>query len=151
VGFPELLNALRQPVEVLAKLRGIPDLVLVGGFLREAYYGRQTRDVDLAAPHPLEPILDELARVTGHQPFELNQRFSSYRVDTGDLLIDISPLHRDGVAADLARRDYTVNTLAVPIACLGGGIEEGDIASYPGSRADLEERWLRMVARSNLQ
>jgi len=150
VGLEQLVAALRNPPEVLARLRDIPDLFLVGGYLRDTYWGRPTRDIDLAAPAPLEALLGLIEAKLGVRPFTLNHRFASYRVVVDDYLIDISPLHAGGLMADLGRRDYSINTFAVLVSRLGADLGEEEILVHPDGLLDMDERRLRMVARDNL-
>ena len=155
----DLIAALRHPPEVLLRLRKVQGLYLVGGYLREAWLGRCAeraaetfinRDIDLTAAQPLKETLDAIGRVIGSAPFQLGERFASHRVMAGDFRIDISPRHLDGLAADLQRRDYTVNTLAVPLERLGERLSEADITAHPAAFDDLESRTLRMVSRENI-
>jgi len=145
-----MLAELRRPPRVLAALAGIPGLYLVGGYLRELYRGGQSQDIDLVAPQPLAPVLAAIAETLGVQPFEMNQRFQTYRFEHGGLHIDLTPLHEDGLAADLARRDYTVNTLAVPLARLGAQLSADDVQAHALAFVDLEQGVLRMLSAENL-
>jgi poly(A) polymerase len=150
VPLDSLLAALRQPPPVLAALSAQPGAYLVGGFLRDAYWGQASRDLDLAAAPPLEPLLDAVARACGSAPFRLNARFQSYRAECGGYAIDITPLHADSIAADLLLRDYTINALAVPLTALGAGARADALLAHPQALADLDARRLRMAARANL-
>ncbi len=145
-----LLAALRQPPPVLAALRGQPQAYLVGGYLRDAYWGKTSRDLDLAAPPPLEPLLAAVEQACGKAPFKLNARFQSYRTDGGEYTIDITPLHAENIEADLLRRDYTINALAAPLSALGEGAAAEHVLAHPLALADLAARRLRMTARGNL-
>jgi poly(A) polymerase len=145
-----LLAALRQPPPVLAALSAQPGAYLVGGFLRDAYWGQASRDLDLAASPPLESLLEAVTRACGSAPFRLNARFQSYRAECGEYAIDITPLHADSIEADLLQRDYTINALAVPLSALGEGVSARQVLAHPQALADLDARRLRMVARANL-
>jgi len=148
------MSALRHPPEVLLRLRNIPGLWLVGGWLRDAWWGRPTRDIDLAAEGPLALALDAIETRLGKRPFLLNERFASHRLVLDDYEIDISPLHPDGITADLARRDFTVNALALPVSSLGDRAIPDMLSSVKlGARDCLEDiaaRRLRMIDRANL-
>ena len=145
------LNAvLRNPPEVLKRLAGVDGLYLVGGYLRDACWGLPTRDIDLTAAAPLEPVVAELDRRLGGAAFELNNRFNSYRLVLDDYELDLSPLHPDGLAADLARRDYTINALVYPVAALGPRAEASSLLADHRTLADLDARILRMVSVENL-
>lgn len=135
---------------MLARLRDVPDLFLVGGYLRDTYWGLATKDIDLAAPAPLDALLGLIEASLEVRPFTLNNRFASYRVVAAEYVIDISPLHEKGLMADLQRRDYTVNALAVPLARLREDLREAEIIAHPQGLQDLDERCLRMVGHGNL-
>jgi putative nucleotidyltransferase with HDIG domain len=136
---------------LLSRLRGVAGLYLVGGYLRQAWWGREAHDIDLAAGGDFDAALAQIERLSGARAFRVNERFASYRLACDGWLVDVSPLHEDGLAADLYRRDYTVNTLAAPLARLGPELAGAEIQAHPLAFEDLESRTLRMVARENLE
>jgi putative nucleotidyltransferase with HDIG domain len=150
VSLEELVGRLRAPPELLCRVSDVPGLMLVGGVLRDWFWGEDTCDVDLAASAPMNEVLSLLEERLQAKPFGLGQRFSTYRLNVGKYCIDVSPLHEEGLAADLARRDYTVNALAVSAGVLGGEAGQEDIAFHGQALADLESRTLRMMGRINL-
>jgi len=150
VSLADLLSTLRNPPPLLMQLRDVAGLYLVGGFLREAWFGRESRDIDLAVEGELAPALRALEAAMGSKAFELGQRFSSYRVTDGGFSVDVSPIHPGGLAADLARRDYTVNTLAVALSRIGPGVSAADVQGHNAAFADLDAGVLRMVSKENL-
>jgi len=145
-----LLGALATPPEILRLLARIPGLYVVGGFLRDAWWGSATKDIDLAAAGPLEPVLEQVQAVLGASSFELNKRFASHRLCHSGWEVDITPLHDDGLSADIDRRDYTINALAVPVHKLGAGVSPEDITCHGRTFDDLAGRRLRMVSPGNL-
>lgn len=148
----QLLWALRNPPEVLRRLRDVPGLWLVGGWLRDAWWGLASRDIDLAAEGPLAEALDAIEERLGRRPFQLNERFASHRLILDDYQLDISPLHPDGINADLGRRDFTVNAWAVSLAAIGDrAAEEAAAAVRSLAGDDIGPRALRMVSRTNLE
>jgi poly(A) polymerase len=72
--------------------------------------------------------------------FRLSEAFGAWRaIDRGRRFVcDVSPLQGATIEADLARRDFTVNAMALP---LGGG----DLLDPHGGRRDLDARVLRVV------
>jgi len=142
---------LQNPPDVLRRLQHIPQLWLVGGWLRDAWWGTPTRDIDLAAEGPLGEALAAIEARLGKRPFQLNERFASHRLALDDYQIDISPLHPDGIQADLARRDYTINAWAVPLKVVGAPrADEIAPAVISLAGADIDSRTLRMISRANL-
>lgn len=151
MSFDGLLAALREPPALLARLRDVPGLYLVGGFLRQAWWGQEAHDIDLAAGGDFTAALEAVERLSGVRANRINERFASYRLAIDGWLVDVSPLHEEGLAEDLYRRDYTVNTLAVPLARLGPALAGADVQAHPLAFEDLESRILRMVGRENLE
>lgn len=89
---------------------------LVGGCLRDALLGEPIRDVDVAITvDPLsvaEPLAQRLGLAVarlGHGTIRLSMR------DTPATYLDLTPLQGGSIAADLARRDFTVNAMALPL------------------------------------
>ncbi|MDQ3024690.1 MAG: hypothetical protein M3R04_09985, partial [bacterium] len=146
----ELLRALVDPPVVLRELARVPGLRLVGGWLRQAYYGRASTDLDLTCEQPLAEAVDAVAQISGAEPFALNERYPTRRLLAGEYTLDISQLTGSSVEADIARRDYTCNTLMLRLDLLGGEVSECDFEGHLLAFTDLESRTLRMVSAGNL-
>ena len=120
--------------ERLAALPGIERLrgaargtaaYLVGGAVRDLLLGRDRADIDVA----VEGEVAELARRLGGE-VRAHERFDTAAVRVGGLEVDLAAtrsetyahpgalpdVHPASLAADLARRDFTVNAMAVPLA-----------------------------------
>lgn len=150
MGADHLLTRLREPSELLLRLAGLSGAYIVGGWLRDAWWGNTSTDIDLAAPEPLSPVLDIIEQVLGTRPFELSSRFASHRLVAEGYTIDIMPLAEGGIQTDMMRRDYTINAIAVPLAKLGQNCTIADISAHSKTLVDLDARCLRMVSRENL-
>lgn len=122
------------------------DAWLVGGAVRDRLLGRETDDVDLAVAGDAKAAAKRLARAADAIPFALSEAFGAWRVTARDRSwqADLMPLEGGSVEADLARRDFTVNAMAEPLA-------GGDLVDPFGGRADLEARRLRMVSDHALE
>lgn len=122
---------------------------LVGGAVRDALLGRPLGDVDVAVDAELEPILMRLGvEARSHE------RFATASLELDGRGVDLARTRRERypfpgslpqvspapIRADLARRDFTVNALALPLA---GELELID--PYDG-RADLDSGLLRAIA-----
>jgi Poly A polymerase head domain len=116
------------------------DAWVVGGAVRDELLGRPLVDVDIACREP-EAAARRFARSVGGAPFPLSERHGAWRVAFPDgRTIDFTPL-RDGIEADLATRDFTINAVARPLA-------GGEPVDPFGGAADLERRVLRAVRPS---
>jgi tRNA nucleotidyltransferase (CCA-adding enzyme) len=120
--------------ERLAALPGIERLreaatgiaaYLVGGAVRDLMLGRERTDIDVA----VEGEVAELARRLGGE-VRAHERFDTATVRVEGLEVDLAATRSEtyahpgalpevrpaSLAADLARRDFTVNAMAVPLA-----------------------------------
>jgi poly(A) polymerase len=113
---------------------------IVGGTVRDALLGRTIRDVDLAVAGEPASAARAVARALGGPVFPLSEAFGAWRAIDGErrFVCDVSPLQGASIEADLARRDFTVNAMAVPL-------EGGEVLDPYGGAADLEARVLRVV------
>jgi putative nucleotidyltransferase with HDIG domain len=116
---------------------------LVGGAVRDRLLGRETKDLDVIVEGDPGEAARAVRRRTGGAAFPLSETFGGWRVVAGEHEIDLLPLHPEGLAADLAARDFTVNAMAEP---LGGG----EIVDPHGGARDLQARVLRMVSGRSL-
>jgi hypothetical protein len=91
------------------------DAWVVGGAVRDEALCRPLVDVDIACRDPKAAARAFAAR-SGGAPFELSERHGAWRVAFRDgRTVDFTPL-RDGIRADLATRDFTINAIAAPLA-----------------------------------
>ena len=141
--IPELLAA-APAVRACQKALGAAEGVwIAGGAIRDAALGRKVKDLDLAVAGDERRAAREIGRVAGGPVFTLSEEFASWRALAADGAwhVDVTRLRGDGIEADLALRDFTVNAIAVPLA---------DPAAQPvdphDGLADLEERVLRAVS-----
>jgi tRNA nucleotidyltransferase/poly(A) polymerase len=111
---------------------------LVGGAVRDELLGRPVLDVDVACREPAQ-VARRFARGQGGAPFPLSERHGAWRVVLeGDRTVDFTPLP-DGIDADLATRDFTLNAMARP---LGGS----EVVDPYGGRDDIAARTIRAVS-----
>jgi len=111
---------------------------VVGGAVRDELLGRPVLDLDVACGEP-EAAARAYAAEAGGALFPLSERHGAWRVAFRDgRTVDFTPL-RDGLEADLASRDFTVNAIARP---LGSRELVDPLRGWP----DLERRTLRAVA-----
>ncbi len=139
---PGALAALVAPLAPIAP-RGA---WAVGGGVRDALLGRPFADLDVAVEGDAAAAAATLARASGATRFRLSRAFGAWRVQGGGIpgAIDLTPLQGGSLDADLARRDLTVNALAVPAA------GEAALIDPHGGHADLRAGLLRTVAPTAL-
>jgi len=113
---------------------------LVGGSLRDALLGRPVADIDLAVDGDAAGVARAVARAAGGPAFPLSEAFGAWRALDGARrwVCDVSPLQGPDIEADLGRRDFSVNAMAMPLA--GGALLDPH-----GGRRDLEARTLRVL------
>ncbi|PYE54851.1 HD domain-containing protein [Deinococcus yavapaiensis] len=114
--------------------------LLVGGAARDVLRRVKPKDFDWLARDP-EAAAREVAARLGGSAFEIDEERGYWRAVGRGEQHDFVPLPH-AVEADLARRDFTVNALAMR--------EDGQVIDPLGGRADLKRRTLRMVSEANL-
>lgn len=126
---------------VRAAVGPVPDLVLVGGAVRDALLGRSEADLDLAVPRGALSLADRIARRLNAAAVVLDADRGAARVAAPGVQLDLNDFRAPTLAGDLAERDYTVNALAVPLEALLTG--RAPIVDPSGGVADLRARRLR--------
>lgn len=120
---------------------------IVGGAVRDLLLGLdRVLDLDLAVPGDPAPVAAAVARALGAPRFPLSDRFGGYRVTAAaGVQVDVMPLHPGGLAADLTRRDTTINALALPLAAAGNwpAIDRADVIDQGDGLRDLNAGVLR--------
>ncbi|MFA4966422.1 MAG: DHHA1 domain-containing protein, partial [Thermoleophilia bacterium] len=150
---------LRQVQAVAAGVRGV---YLVGGAVRDLLLGQPGFDVDIAVEGDGIAFATELAaRLKGHM--RPHEKFGTAAVvahdaDGSRLRVDVASTRSEsyeypaalpkvehaGIRSDLARRDFTINAMAVSLK----PETFGNLLDYFGGMADLEAR--RIVVLHNL-
>jgi tRNA nucleotidyltransferase (CCA-adding enzyme) len=130
------------------------DVALVGGAVRDLLLGRAPRELDVVVAHDAATFARELALVLGANT-TLHGRFGTAAVEWEAGRIDVAerraesypapgalPEVRPGsMAEDLARRDFTVNAIAVPL----GGPRRGALETAENALEDLAAGRLRVL------
>ncbi|MDQ5866548.1 MAG: CCA tRNA nucleotidyltransferase [Chloroflexota bacterium] len=158
--LPQGVRAPLQRVRVLAEERGW-SVYLVGGFVRDALLGTPQKDIDLTVVGDGVALAQLLASELGTQA-EVADRFGTATVPLGGGLdLDFVTARRESYPSpgtlpvvesgtledDLARRDFTINALAVPLE--GEGF--GQLVDRHGGAADLAARLLRVLHPRSFQ
>ena len=112
---------------------------VVGGAIRDLLLGRDPADVDVASNDPLTA-----ARALRHKIIRLGkeEHLNAYRVVLGEHVYDFAELLDHDIDADLARRDFTINAMALDLG-------RDALLDPHGGRRDLDARVVRMVNAEN--
>src|SRR4051795_6015673 len=137
---------------VLAALAGEPGVHVVGGAVRDALRGQVPRELDLVVEGDAVSVARRAAeRVDGQ--ITVHDRFGTATVRIGDFAFDLAGARRETyerpgalptvelgatIEEDLARRDFSVNALALRLS-------DGKLTSWPGAREDLDAGVLRVL------
>lgn len=117
----------------------------VGGCVRDWLLGHPLKDLDVAVPERVEEIGRQTADRLGGVFFWLRREMNVARIllrAREPLQIDIVPL-AGSIDADLRRRDFTINAMAVSTA---DGLVPGAVILDPtGGQHDLAGRRLRLA------
>ncbi len=141
------LERLRGAAPIEAARRALASVdgeaYVVGGTVRDALLERPLQDVDLVVGGPVEGAARAVARALGGPVFSLSEAFGAWRVLDRErrFTFDLSPMQGEGICADLARRDFTVNAMAVPLT-------GGELLDPHGGRADADAGVLRVLGES---
>ena len=148
-------------------------LYLVGGTVRDVLLGRWTGDLDLSVAGATSEFADALATEIGGQVVARSQ-FGTAKINAGDVALDLAMARQEvyaypgalptvsegSVQQDLARRDFTINAMAISLNVHDWGelldpfegrrdIEDGLVrVIHPGSFMDDATRILRAVRYS---
>ena len=146
-----IAEALEHMHPELARVReaAMDPVFLVGGAVRDLLLGRGRADIDLVVEGDAEELARSLgAKVTSHE------RFGTAKLTLNGHEVDIAgarsesyphpgalPVVEPGadLAADLYRRDFTINAMAIPLR------GEPQLVDPYGGQADLAARQLRVL------
>ena len=113
---------------------------VVGGTVRDAFLERPLTDVDLAVAGDAEAAARRVADGIGGPVFQLSEEFGAWRaLDARRRFVcDVSPVQGAAIEADLARRDFTVNAMAVALA-------DGELLDLHDGATDAARGVLRVL------
>jgi tRNA nucleotidyltransferase (CCA-adding enzyme) len=148
----DLAQALQDAYPELEPLRdraGDP-VYLVGGAVRDLLLGGGRADLDVVVVGDPAGLVADL----GAETLAAHERFATAKVRLGGHELDVARARSeayphpgalpevspaDGIEADLARRDFTLNAMAVPLR------GRAELIDPHGGRADLERGSLRIL------
>lgn len=124
---------------------------LVGGAVRDGLLGRlaERPDLDLVVVPEALALARSLARRLGGSFVALDAERSIARLVLQGWTIDLARRVGDSLAADLDRRDFTINAMALPLP-LSPGQAPPALVDPHGGRADLAAGRLVAIREANL-
>ena len=142
---------MEHALEVYNAVAAVVDPVyLVGGSVRDVLMGRECSDYDFTTP--LVPDRIEAAvREAGRRPYLIGKKYGTVGFKADGRLVEVTTFRSeiypddtrkpeveflDDLAADLARRDFTINAMAM---------HGEQIIDLFGGQADIEARVIRAV------
>lgn len=124
---------------------------VVGGAVRDLLLGKAPRDLDLALGRETPLLGLDYWHLRGAKAFWLDKSRQMVRVVLANAVtVDLAPLLAEDLSADLARRDFTVNAMALPLDCWLRQDQTGLVDPWQGQQ-DLLARRLRVVHEQALQ
>ena len=127
--------------------RGV-EAYLVGGAVRDALLGSDTRDLDIAARGCAHELGKSLAELLEGNFVSLDSARDIARVvvptRTRNALIDISRMDAGGIEADLRRRDFRMDAIAVEIEAVAR--DSWDLLDPLGGAEDIRARRVQAVS-----
>ncbi|MHB2026892.1 MAG: CCA tRNA nucleotidyltransferase [Elusimicrobiota bacterium] len=154
----------REPcltAEALSALRaaaGLSDqpIYLVGGAVRNLFLGRPVADLDLAVSTP-RILAKGLAKDSSGVFVVLDEKNAVFRVVLPERRfkvlrqIDVSRLDGKNIEDDLARRDFSVNAMAVKLSTGMRTIGKKDLIDPFGGISDLRKKIIRCRSKSIIE
>jgi tRNA nucleotidyltransferase (CCA-adding enzyme) len=152
VNLLELMARAPGAQAVLDALAGEPGVHVVGGAVRDALLGRVPRELDVVVEGDAVAVARRAAGRLGGE-LVVHDRFGTASVRSAAATFDVVTARTETYAEpgalpdvrpgatideDLARRDFTVNAIALRIA-------DGALAEWPGARGDLAAGVLRVL------
>ena len=127
-----------------------PGTALVGGAVRDGLLGSLERqpDLDVVVPGDALALTRQLARDHGGTCVVLDAERSIARLVLGGWSLDLARQEGSSLEADLRRRDYTINAIALPLPAAGAAPVA--LVDPTGGLSHLGSRQLVAVSEANL-
>ena len=89
---------------------------ILGGILRDLFLGRSSRDLDISVVGDSLAFTSDFAKAIGAKLITLDSRYGLFRViKKGGIKLDCSSVTGGLIQEDLARRDFSINAMAIEI------------------------------------
>ncbi|MFQ5906093.1 MAG: CCA tRNA nucleotidyltransferase [bacterium] len=119
---------------------------LVGGPIRDSFLNRDFNDIDLTVEGEAVDVARTFASRVGGKFVPLDLELDESRVVAGDYTYDFSGFPEGRLLADLERRDFTINSIAIDLRGLID--EKGEFIDPFDGLIDLQKEVLRCTAGS---
>ena len=132
-------------------------IYLVGGFLRDLLLGKKPSDIDLVVDSFVLPLAKEISISLGGTLVVLDRERDTYRValskKSGSVFhIDLQGAGDGGIYADLKRRDFTINAMAISLSdYLNSPCWDEYIIDPLGGLADLARGIIRVCSHASIE
>ena len=128
---------------VVAKIGG--DCYLTGGYVRDKLFNPQNnpQDIDLVYKGNFLLLISELKQ-KGIVFFPLKKEVGIYRASIGGCIIDLCKMKGENINEDLAKRDFTINSIALKL------IDNKLIDPYKGKKS-IQSRALLQTSSSSIK
>lgn len=136
-------------IEAVAKAVPVSGLYLVGGVLRNIALGVEAApDYDFSFDGDTRALAAAVSGILGGSFFALDEQAGAWRVVSKEegLTIDFTPMAGGDILADLGKRDFTINAMALPVKSFFDG--ELVVADPFGGINDAGAAILRKVSDS---
>jgi len=105
-------------VNILDKIKKLAnkyntEIYLTGGAVRDIILGNEINDYDFAIKDDVEKISIEFSETISGTQLELDEKNKIYRVVKNNIDYDFTALRGDSIKKDLAKRDFTINAMAI--------------------------------------
>lgn len=144
-----------MPTEYLDKLKKILEgkIFLVGGFVRDSFFERETYDYDIVTEGDPYKLAKDFSKEVNGSLYTLSQEFKIIRVITGSgktrTTFDFSKIKGKDIIEDLSYRDFTINAMAIEIH--NADIDFDKVIDPYGGLEDIKRRVLKGINKNIFQ
>lgn len=140
-------RVVRQLQEIL---KHNSDVYLVGGVIRDAILGRDSKDIDIVVSGNAIEIARQTANSLNAAFYPLKESFNAGRIICQEdnlerVIIDITGLRGSNIEEDLEARDFTINALAASLS------KPDELLDPLGGISDLADRKIRACSQKSLE
>ncbi len=124
---------------------------IVGGFIRDIILGRNIADIDIAVSNNALELSPKLAKALGGKFIPMDKENKVARIifinhqDSGIKQLDISTV-RTSIEDDLAKRDFSVNSMAIALKNIGDSVKQEQIIDPFNGIADIQNKIICKVS-----